>query len=150
MNRALRILRLVENATEPREPKEPDPAGDQERNNKKGLTGTGRFTRKKKKYAMLDGSYNEEPGFYIGCPKCGEVGANRQPTGDIKDTLCKHCEEPLVIMGSIDSKVSADHKVVQAGKDREQRTREKYKEEQAKNVKSKSTSGKVKQKDSSK
>lgn len=145
MKRALRILKLIEDATEPREPKEPDPAGDKERkNNNSGLTGSGAFVRKKKKYAMLDGSYNEEPGFYIGCPKCGEVGSNRQPKGDVRDTLCHHCEEPLVVMGSVDSKTPADPKVVQAGKNREQRTREKYRKEKAKNVKSKSTSGKIK------
>jgi hypothetical protein len=128
MSRALRIIRLIEGATEPQEPKEPDPAGDKDRkNDQKGLTGSGAFARKKKKYSMLDGSYDEEPGFYIGCPKCGEVGANRQPKGDIRDTLCSHCEEPLVVMGSVDSKVPADKKVVQRGKEREQQARKKNK-----------------------
>lgn len=142
MTRALRILRLIEDATEPQQPKEPDPAGDKERKGQKGLYGN--KPRKAKKSYMLDGSYEEDPGFYIGCPKCGEVGANRQPKGDIRDTLCHHCEEPLVIMGSVDSKAPADKKVVQRGKEREQRTREKYRKEQAKkNVKSKKDSGKT-------
>jgi len=130
MSKALRIIRLIENATEPREPQEPDPAGDKEHKGQKDFYGN--KPHKANKSYMLDGSYEEEPGFYIGCPKCGEIGSNRQPKGDVRDTLCHHCEEPLVIMGSVDSKAPADKDVVQRGKERERRTREKAKRDKSK------------------
>jgi hypothetical protein len=144
MTRAIRILQLIEDATEPQGPQEPDPHGDKER--KKADQGYNLAPPKKaKKVFMLDGSYDddESPGFHVGCPKCGEVQkGERQPKGDVTDNLCRHCEEPLVLMGST-GPTSADSKVVDRGKERARRAAEKYKKQKAKkekaNVASKST-----------
>lgn len=132
MRRALRVIKLIEDATEPKQPEEPDPTGDKYRKDQVNFTGSGRFARKNRKSRMLDGSYNEEPGFYIGCPKCGEVGHNRKPKGDESDNFCRHCKEPLVLMGSVNSKNPADAKVIQAQKNKRNKL----------NVKSKTAIGK--------
>lgn len=130
MSRALRIIQLIESELKAQEPQEPDPAGDKER--KKADQGYSlRPPKKAKKVFSLDGSYEEEPGFYISCPKCGEVGSTREPKGDITDTLCKHCEEPLVPMGSL-GPTPADQKVVDAGKARAKRATEKAKKAKTK------------------